>query len=221
MGSVKNNFLLAVDPSLKASGWALFSIQTSLPVAVGVISAPGTSKELASRYAIFQNSVSKLIQQLKLGKGDILVCEGPAPLVKNPLTAMKVEGVRCIFEAVARSMHLSVPGRINPRTVQSELLGMKGKQQPRKIVKSIARDIALKVYSARLQLIFQKDQKELKKISQDIIDALLIGNISLSRVNICKHTAITLEAAFLSKTWSKKKSLGWKESDIKRIANSR
>ena len=221
MGNSKNNFLLAVDPSLKASGWALFSLQTNLPIAVGVISAPGTSKELASRYAIFQNSVSRLIKQLKLGKGDILVCEGPAPLVKNPLTAMKVEGVRCIFEAVARGMQLYVPGRINPRTVQSELLGMRGKQLPRKIVKTVARDIALKIYSARLQLLFQREPKELKKISQDIIDALLLGNIALSRVNICKQTAITLEAAFLSKTWAKKKALGWREADFRKLANSK
>ncbi len=189
--------LLAIDPSLSCSGWALFSIRGKIPTACGVLSPPGPKISLAKRFDILQGLVDKLLTELNFGESDILVCEGPAPLVLNPQSALKVEGVRGIFETMSRQRGGLVPGRLNPRTIQIELLGMPGKQLQRKEVKIWAREIAFRLYGSELAKILQVRKQT---ISQDIIDAVLIGSLAVSRIERAARFGEELESAFLAKS---------------------
>ncbi len=182
--------LIAVDPSLTASGWAAFDISSSKPLAAGVLSPPGPEQALHRRLQNLHEKVQALFSRLSFGKGDILICEGPAPLIKNPQSALKVEQVRGIFECAAREIGAIVPGRINPRTVQSELLSLSGKQLPRIEVKRTARATALQLYGNYL-----KDEKT----SQDICDALLVGTLALSRIHLAKKQKVDLYELFAEK----------------------
>ena len=190
--------LLAIDPSLTASGWALFSVQGGELIAVGVIRPPGTSLPLPLRLDELQHSVAALYEELRIDAGDIVVCEGPAPLVRNPLSALKVEHVRSIFESVARARLASVPGRINPRTVQSELLGMRGKQIPRAEVKAWARETARRLFGEKLEKLAGAAFLAARRpLSQDIIDAALIGTLALTRVQMALRCGQDLYAVFV------------------------
>jgi Holliday junction resolvasome RuvABC endonuclease subunit len=182
--------LLAIDPSLTCSGWALFSVASGRPIAFDVIRPPGTDVELSVRYDILQQQVMELILSLSLVPGDFLICEGPAPLVKNPESALRVERVRSIFEAVGRMHQLRVMPRLNPRTVQSELLGLRGKQIKRDLVKEIARETAARLFP---------DETYNKKLSQDSVDALLIGALATSKVQIHLRTGVEIGSLFQPK----------------------
>ena len=185
----KHTLLLAVDPSLTASGWALYSLRSARPVAWGIVSPPSSEVALAHRLDKLQRMVGELLRTLGLGDGDFLVCEGPAPLVKNPMSALKVEHVRGIFEVVARTHGVCVPGRLNPRTVQTELLGMRGQQIARKDVKLWAR--------ATVERLFPNELREIPvlgansgKVPQDVIDAVLIGVVALARIDLGRRAGV-------------------------------
>ena len=188
-----------------------------MPQAWGVVSPPGPGHALEYRLAVLQESVADIFGNFSLDESDILVCEGPAPLVKNPISSLKVERVRSIFEAVARTRGVTVPGRLNPRTVQTELLGMRGKQLERKDVKAWAREVAARLYG---DLISQE-----KKLSQDIVDALLIGSLAVARVNFALRSSIALADAFTEKGGSNSSRgnvrgrIRWSEADYKRALN--
>jgi Holliday junction resolvasome RuvABC endonuclease subunit len=122
--------LLAVDPSLTCSGWALFSIPNGSIVSVGKVRSDPPSVPMADRLRSLQDRVEGLLGHLNLGADDLLVCEA-ATTVKDPHNALKVETVRAMFEAVARARAVGVPGRVNPRSVQFEVMGLRGKQLPR------------------------------------------------------------------------------------------
>lgn len=138
----------------------------------------------------------KVVRRCPVKEGDVLLCEGPAPLVRNPQSALKVEGVRGIFEAVARAEGLLVPGRLNPRTVQTELLGMRGRQLARAEVKAWARATAMRLYGDVLQEMLGAPH-ERKTISQDILDALLIGTVAATRIQLAVRGQQPIESAFL------------------------
>ncbi|RME60129.1 MAG: hypothetical protein D6780_03920, partial [Candidatus Dadabacteria bacterium] len=129
--------LLAVDPSLTCSGWALFSIVENRLIAVGKIRSLSSSVPLAHRLADLQQRIEKLFKRMDLGGDDYLVCEAPTT-VMDPRAAFIVEQVRSIFEVTARGRGVVVPGRINPRTVQREIIGLRGAQQRREKVKEAA-----------------------------------------------------------------------------------
>lgn len=199
----RHRLLLAVDPSLTASGWALYSLRTSKPVAWGVILPPTPEVALSRRLDELQRRVNELLSIVGLAEGDYLVCEGPAPLVKNPMSALKVEHVRGIFEAVARSRGVNVPGRLNPRTVQTELLGMRGKQLARKSVKEWAR--------ATVERLFPQELKEIPvlgsnsaQVPQDVIDAVLIGVVAIARVELGRRSGVDVAEAFQSRGSSRR-----------------
>jgi len=223
--SSSKRLLLAVDPSLTASGWALFEIKSSRLLAVGLINPPGADELLATRLRVLQQSVMTLIEKFGLGTKDFLVCEGPAPLVRNPQSALKVEGVRGIFETIARSQGILVPGRVNPRTVQSEILGMRGKQLARKAVKEWSRHTAYRLYEKPLRVLFESETDTLPKISQDIIDALLIGTLAMSRIQTCLRTSSSVELAFAATRASaralgkSRRATGWSEKEFKNRYN--
>ena len=220
--------LIAVDPSLRSSGWVLFDIYHGSILDCGIISALGVNYVLASRFEDLQIQITKLFRQLCISNSDILVVEGPAPLVLNPNTAVKVEQVRGIFESVARSMGALVPGRVNPRTVQTELFGLKGPQLPRKQIKAMATQVATRLFGETLANLINSKEKSNKKktLNQDIVDASLIGTLALSRIKFCQQTHTDLCKAlsegnkrnvFNGKAYSNRntKSIRWKESDVK------
>lgn len=187
MGKIK---LIAIDPSLTQSGWSIFYLDQEAPVAYGVIRPDPEKGHLGTRLLSLQNQIKQLFSEQLLNLGDILVCEGPAPITLNPSSSIKVEQVRSIFEAIGRDMGLQVPGRINPRTVQSELLGMKGKQRKREEVKEVARKVVKSIIG------ICPDEENME---QDIVDSILIGVISISRVKRANMSGMELVEIFSEK----------------------
>jgi Holliday junction resolvasome RuvABC endonuclease subunit len=216
--------LCAIDPSLKASGWVVFDIASEAPLRAGVISAMSAQVVLAKRLSDFQAQVESLYSDLEFGQDDIAILEGPAPLVLNPDSSMKVEQVRGIFESVARSRGVLVPGRINPRTVQSEILGLNGKQQKRSEVKDAARQVAERLYGAKLEEVASEEERK-AALSQDIIDAALVGAVALSRIKLSGGSGTDLAAVLSSyghgNRVGRRKRVRWTEANLKSLGNAR
>lgn len=216
----RQRFLFAVDPSLTCSGWALFAIADGAPLAAGIVTTRGPEAQLADRLAELQTEIAQLFSHLRMGRSDILVCEAPAPLVLNPNSALKVEQVRSIFESLARDRGVLVPGRINPRTVQTELLGLKGQQLHRSAVKDVARAVAEQLFGSELTAIPLYGQaKQLKRVPQDIIDALLLGTVAMSRLRLAEQSNRSFSEAFLPKNEGQglartRRALRWSEDDL-------
>ena len=246
--SSRKQKLLAVDPSLSASGWALFDLgqsqrdcprgrQETLPLAVGVIRPPGPRTEMSERLDHLQRQIEQLLRQLELAAGDVLVCEGPAPLVLNPDTSMKVERVRGIFETVGRGAGLLVPGRLNPRTVQTELLGMRGPQLERQKVKAWARETARVLFGPALFSLPLTTGSNSRKhgMPQDVIDAVLIGVLAAAKVRLCQQSGLPLSAMFAaaqsgrraarscspSRSPSRRSGAAWTEAQVRRLRAAR
>jgi Holliday junction resolvasome RuvABC endonuclease subunit len=178
--SKKWRYLLAVDPSLTCSGWALFQIGTEQLCGIGKIKSLKTEFSLPTRYKDLQKQIAGLYAQIGFGPEDVLVCEAPTTM-RDPKAAIKVEQVRGIFETLARTKGVLVPGRLNPRTVHHEVLGLKGKQAPRKEVKSGACSIARSLFENELIRLGFNSIDNLSR-HQDIVDALLIGTVVMSRL---------------------------------------
>lgn len=192
--------LIAVDPSLTCSGWALFQLSQSLPggaslVAVGKIRSIGSSYPLATRLLDLQQKVEIVYENLGLCPNDVLICESQTTM-RDPRAAFKVEQVRGIFETVARSRSLQVPGRINPRSVQSEIMGLRGKQLERAIVKTTAIKVVSALYGSALEAIgFEPERKNLTR-NQDIVDAILVGSLAVSRLIGAERGGLSAEEVF-------------------------
>jgi Holliday junction resolvasome RuvABC endonuclease subunit len=188
-------YLLAVDPSLTCSGWALFSVTDGEVKAVGKIRCEPPSIPMAKRLDTLYIHVQQLIKTLRLGKSDVLVCEAPTTM-KDPHNALKVEQVRGIFECVGRSGGLRVPGRINPRTVQYEVMGLRGKQTRRAEVKAAAVRTVTYFYETTLaRLGLEHGEKDLKR-HQDIVDAILVGRVAVLRLQEALRGNTELESMF-------------------------
>ena len=187
--------LLAIDPSLTCSGWAFFRVADSQLLAVGKIKSLPPSQPLANRLLRLQAHVEQLYSDLAATTTDYLVCEA-ATTMRDPNATLKVEQVRGIFEVVARQHGLSVPGRINPRSVQFELLGLVGHQQGRAAVKDAALNFAHRLYAASLQSLgLPTDLGQLKR-NQDIVDAILIGHLATSRLRTAFSAGMRVEEYF-------------------------
>lgn len=187
--------LLAVDPSLSCSGWALFSIQSKELLGVGNIRGLSTASPMAVRLQDVQSKVTRVLEQIDLGANDVLICEAVTTM-RDPRGVIVVEQVRGIFETLARTRAVCVPGRINPRTVQHELLGLRGKQLEREHVKAIACKLAWQLFEKKLaQIGFAKDDSALAK-NQDIADALLLGQVALARLDAASSAGIDPEEFF-------------------------
>lgn len=186
-------FLLAVDPSLTCSGWALFCISDGTIRSVGKLRSDPPPLSMGERLQALQQRIEALIDRLRLGEGDILVCEA-ATTVKDPHNALKVESVRSIFESVARSRAISVPGRINPRSVQHEVMGLSGKQLPRADVKLAAQRTVEYLYAEELAKIGLPEASLSK--NQDIVDAILLGRLGVMRVRSAEDGGLSMETIF-------------------------
>lgn len=183
--------LLTVDPSLTCSGWALFKIQDGSLLGVGNLKSLNAKVPLAKRLTELQESIDSCFSTIKLATNDVLICEEATSML-DPSASAKLERVRGIFETLARARKVLVPGRIHPRTVQSELLGFKGKQLNRAIVKSSAIDIVSKLYAKQLERIgFDISYRNLSR-NQDIVDALLLGMLALTRIKTARQAELGL-----------------------------
>lgn len=188
-------YLMAVDPSLTCSGWALLSIPEGEVLAVGKIKSAPPSVPMATRLERLQGAIKKVISNLALGELDVLVCEAPTTM-KDPHNAIKVEQVRGIFESTGRSRGVTVPGRVNPRSVQYEVMGLKGKQMARLEVKAAAVRTVQYLYASALQRLgIEASDEELKK-HQDIVDAMLIGRFAVLRIQGALDSRQPLEQVF-------------------------
>lgn len=204
--------LLAVDPSITCSGWALFDVKSSTLMGVGKISPLSTEYTLSERLDDLHVKIEGVLSKLSLKNGDVMITESPTTMI-DPSATIKVEQVRSAFETIARSYGADVPGRINPRSVQYEVLGLKGKQTDRKSVKHIARVMVGKLYTKQLlNLGLPIDDSELIK-HQDIVDAILIGHLGLVRISSAKSTGESLDVYLESLQISRKKR--FKASDIR------
>lgn len=174
--------LLAVDPSLTCSGWASFSMTpsgthvTGSLEAFGVVRPARAKSAVAERLSDIQEQIEALYEQLSLGPGDVVVCEAPTTM-RDPRAAILVEQVRGIFEALARRRGVTVPGRIHPRTVHAEVMGLRGRQLRRSEVKAAAVGIVSHLYGAALRALGFEPRAESLSRHQDIVDAILLGHL--------------------------------------------
>lgn len=190
-----NSRLFAVDPSLACSGWALFSLSTGHLLGVGKIKAPHYEHTMSMRLSVLQKKVSLALHKCELNEQDILICEAQTTM-RDPRAALAVEQVRGIFEAVARTKEVLVPGRINPRTVHHELLGMRGKQLAREVIKESAVAAVATLFSDQLERLgFSPTEKNLKK-HQDIVDAILVGSVGVSKIQSALLAGVSIEEMF-------------------------
>lgn len=189
-GQTSLNRILAVDPSLTCSGWALLEVKSGAVIGVGELRSLPPSEAMATRLNDLQTRIDKLFSKLGLAVGDGLICEGPTTM-RDPAAAIKVEQVRGIFEAVARFHAVEVPGRINPKSVHSELLGFKGRQRSRPIVKLAALQVVQRLYGEQLLSMGFIDTAGKVK-SQDVVDAILIGTIAVERVRRSLNSGLEL-----------------------------
>jgi Holliday junction resolvasome RuvABC endonuclease subunit len=187
--------LLAVDPSLTCSGWALFELSTERLLGVGKLRSLPPSISLVKRLADLQHRIGQVMDSVGLGGEDAVICEAPTS-IRDPSAAFKVEQVRCIFEALGRERSCLVPGRLNPRTVQTELLGMRGPQLKRTLVKSQAVEMAMLLFRNELaELGTARTSVELMR-HQDIVDALLLGHVAMNRMKHALRTGRELDVIF-------------------------
>ena len=185
--------LIAIDPSLTCSGWALFSLKTKKLLGVGKIRSMPPALALAERLDDLQRKVCRVFDELALAADDILICESPTAVL-DPGGAFKVERVRGIFEVVARERGIRVPGRINPRTVQREIMGLKGKQISRTQVKQTAVEVVYRLYGSELGKLglVSNGSKELHR-HQDIVDAVLVGSLGLVKIGAAQAAGVMLQ----------------------------
>ncbi len=199
--------LFAVDPGLTSSGWALFNLKDEKLLAVGRVASLPPSNPLAIRLEDLQRKIASVFDQVKLCSSDVLVCEAPTTM-RDPRAAFLVEQVRGIFETIARQRLTKVPGRINPRTVHYEVMGLRGKQLKREIVKATAVSIVDNLYSTSLRDIgFPLENGSLKK-HQDVVDAILVGACGLARITQSQNAGEPLEV-FFSQNKKAGSATGW------------
>ena len=197
--------LVAVDPSLVCSGWALFGIAGGQLLGVGKIRSLGTDLSMARRLRDLQEKITCLLDGLSLGNNDVLICEAQTTM-RDPKAALKVEQVRGLFEVVARSRGVTVPGRINPRTVQFEVMGLRGAQLTRPVVKATAVETVRRTFAKELRSIGFGDQLNTLHRHQDIVDALLVGRVAVSRLQQARTGRVPLEALFDSELTARRRA---------------
>jgi hypothetical protein len=162
---------------------------------------------MADRLTLLQERVDSLVNRLGLGPADAMVCEAPTTM-RDPFAAIKVEQIRGIFESVARVRNVVVPGRINPRSVHFEVLGLTGRQLGRAIVKQMGIRAAGVLYAEDLQRLGLAADEDALKQHQDIVDAILIGRVALSRLREASFGDISPAELFAAKAGRSRVALG-------------
>lgn len=191
--------LLAIDPSLTCSGWALFDLRSFELTAVGKIRSLPASVPYAERLKDLHSRIHSLLKELDGGANDVLVCESPTTM-RDPRAAFKVEQVRCTFESIARERNMSVPGRLHPRTVQYEVMGLRGKQLSRQVVKETATCVVERLYSRELREMGIMETGRSLRRHQDIVDAILLGNLAVNKIKSGLRGGVPLDCLFSEST---------------------
>lgn len=209
---MKYNRLLSVDPSVTCSGWALFDLSTETLKGVGKVHGLKAEYPFPERMVDIQEKIHKLLKILRLSEGDILICESPTTM-KDPSATIKVEQVRCAFESLAREAKVVVPGRINPRSVQFEVLGLKGHQLERKVVKELAVGIVKNLYGQSLKQLGIDLENEKVQSFQDIVDAVLLGHLGIAKIKSAASADVEINEYFKS-LQNNKRSPSWRSANI-------
>ena len=186
---------IAIDPSLTCSGWAMFNTESETIMAVGKIRGKKPPLSMALRLKDLQSQISELYSTIELNSNDVLVCEAPTTM-RDPRAALIVEQVRGLFETLARDRGVPVPGRINPRSVQSEVMGLRGKQMKREVVKETALRVTEQLYGRRLEELGLGGEKQPLKRHQDIVDAVLLGRYGIAKLQEANRTGEPWESFF-------------------------
>lgn len=164
-------------------------------MAVGKVKSRPAHVPLGVRLQDMQGKISDVFNNLKLGDKDVLICESQTTM-RDPRAAFKVEQVRGIFEVVARSRSMCVPGRLNPRSVHNEIMGLRGRQLSRDLIKNAAVSVVQSLYGESLEALgFETGNANLKR-HQDIVDAILIGSLGMSRISSAQIAGVELEEFF-------------------------
>lgn len=171
--------VLAIDPSLISSGWALFRTSPRRCIGFGTIRTEQI-KCLESRLRSIQTQVKDLYTNINLSADDLVLVEDATKFI-DPLNLIKVERVRAIFEVLARYSEIQTE-RIHARTIQRFVMGLTGRQLKREIVKACARQTAWVLYQSELKKIHGIKTVDDMKCCQDIVDALLIGHYATSEL---------------------------------------
>jgi Holliday junction resolvasome RuvABC endonuclease subunit len=196
--------ILAIDPGLQSTGWALFDVHTTSLLGVGRLKALDATHTLSVRLGNLQLKIADLLGQMQLGMNDFLVCEAPTTM-KDPEAAHKIEQVRGIFETLARAQLVSVPGRINPRSVHFEVMGMRGHQLDRETIKETAWRLAEHLYGSCLDALgFSVKEYSLQQ-KPDIADALLLGGLAVQRVASALRAGMAVDEYFENQTGKAKR----------------
>jgi len=164
-------------------------------MAVGKIRSLSSKFPLSTRLLDLQTKISSIYTSLHLKESDVLICESQTTM-RDPGAAFKVEQVRGIFESLARERSVIVPGRINPRSVQYEVMGLRGKQLPRTKIKEIAVSVVQNVYGESLRSMGIESETLALRRHQDIIDAILVGSLGISRIKSSQQLDAPLESFF-------------------------
>lgn len=198
--------LLSVDPSLTCSGWALFELEGERLIAVGKVRSMPPAEPLAVRLKDLQEKIRGIYRSIEFGLGDVLICEAPTTM-RDPGAAFKVEQVRCIFEAMARDLQVQVPGRLNPRSVHHEIMGLRGRQQKRVIVKDAAVTLVHTLFGDALSRIGFDPRVENLRKHQDIVDALLLGHLGSVKIRGADRAGVSLEEVFHNTKYASQRRL--------------
>jgi Holliday junction resolvasome RuvABC endonuclease subunit len=188
-------YLMSIDPSLTCSGWALFDVHSAKILGVGKIRSLSAKVPLSERLLDLQAKIVHVLNATKIGKDDVLICEAPTTM-RDPNAAIKVEQVRGLFEVAARDRSVTVPGRINPRSVQYEVMGLRGKQLERSTVKDTAAYVVSKLHGKRLLELGISPEIESLKRNQDIVDAILVGATALNWISAAANSERSLYEYF-------------------------
>lgn len=161
--------MFAIDPALNNTGVAIFDIYRKKLISTHIIKGLDEKTDLMKRYEHLQSLIRAFLHKENFKQNDLIICEEAAAF-KNAATVFKLEYARVVWEILGRTLGGKTPFRICPRSVHVELLGLRGRQQERKEVKLAARKVFEMLYP---------DKKDL---SQDEIDAVLIGELALTKL---------------------------------------
>jgi len=150
---------------------------------------------MATRLRVLHARIEELMGALRLAAGDALVCEAPTTM-RDPHNAIKVEQVRGMFEGAARNRGVVVPGRINPRTVHYEVMGLTGPQLVRSEIKAAALRSVEYLYSVNLEKLGLGRGADSLRKHQDIVDAMLVGRVAVLRLQAAGQSGAPVEELF-------------------------
>lgn len=177
--------VFSVDPSVSSLGWAIMQVSGRL-VDAGVLKY-SSKNSICERIQFILREVNDLIQYYKLGPTDYCVLESSAGII-NPRSFLALERVRSSVEALAIIKGLRVIGRINPRSLQSKMLGLK-KMEKRDFVKSAIRSFVIQEFRS----FFDGNRLDISRVEQDLFDAVILAYYFVKLISFLKNEQVITE----------------------------